>query len=220
MKLNVNEIFYSIQGETTTTGFPSLFIRLTGCNLHCRYCDTEYAREEGTMLTVEQILTHVENFPEAHHITLTGGEPLCQEGAGVLISRLCDLGYRLQIETNGSVLLKDIDTRARKIIDIKTPSSGEADSFLMENIEYLTEKDEIKFVLGDDEDYRFARDFFSAHLTDTPAVISFSPIYGHISYAELADCILADRLPVRLNIQLHKMIGLESEKEKRIKILQ
>ncbi len=219
MKLKVNEIFYSIQGETTTTGFPSLFIRLTGCNLHCRYCDTEYAREEGTMLSIEQILEHVHNYPEAHHITLTGGEPLCQEGVNSLISRLCDLGLQVQIETNGSVLLKNIDNRARKIIDIKTPSSGEETSFLIENIEYLTVKDEIKFVLGNDEDYSFARDFYASHLKDSPAVISFSPIYGHISYANLADYILADRLPVRLNIQLHKMIGLESEKEKRIKIL-
>lgn len=218
MKLKVNEIFYSLQGETTTTGFPSIFIRLTGCNLNCRYCDTTYAREEGTMISLEKILEHVSRYPEAHHVTLTGGEPLFQEDAFLLVSRLCETGCRVQIETNGSILLKNVDKRARKIIDIKTPTSGEEGSFLMENLDYLTEKDEIKLVLGDDIDYTFARNLYFNHLQHSPAVVSFSPIYGHISYGNLADRILEDRLPVRLNIQLHKMIGLESEKEKRIKI--
>jgi len=219
MKLKVNEIFYSIQGETTTTGFPSLFIRLTGCNLHCRYCDTEYAREEGTFLSIKEIVKEVKKIPEAHHVTLTGGEPLAHEGALSLITELCDLGYRVQVETNGSIPLTGVDPRARRIIDIKTPSSGEEKSFHMNNLNELTREDEIKFVLGDDKDYIFARDFFINHLKDKPAVVNFSPIYGQITYSNLADRILDDRLPVRLNIQLHKMIGLESEQEKRIKIL-
>ncbi|PKL35990.1 MAG: 7-carboxy-7-deazaguanine synthase QueE [Spirochaetae bacterium HGW-Spirochaetae-1] len=214
MKLIVKEIFFSLQGETTTTGFPSLFIRLTGCNLRCRYCDSEYAWNGGSEMEIAAIMAKIHNETGIHHITITGGEPLCQENVRYLIKNLCDGGYNVQIETNGSLPLEKIDARARKIVDVKTPSSGEDSSFLMENLTCLNPHDEIKFVIGDTTDYNFARDFTRKHLEKLDSTVNFSPVYGNITYNTMASWILRDRLMVRLNLQLHKIAELETDGEK------
>jgi len=209
MKLKINEIFYSLQGETTLTGFPSLFIRLSGCNLNCSYCDTEYAKAGGIDMSIEDIIDDVKKYKSAHHITITGGEPMAQEKTITLIKRLTEMGLNVQVETNGSISLRNVHLKARKIIDVKTPSSGEEDSFLQENLNFITENDEIKFVICDEEDYRFSKNFVEKHLDKTGAVINFSPVFGKIDHGRLADMIIEDRLCVRLNVQLHKIIDFK-----------
>src|SRR3990172_5614737 len=141
MTLKVNEIFYSIQGETITAGMPSVFVRLTGCNLDCAYCDTRYARANGTDMEIGTIVQKIEQYPSADHVTITGGEPLAQPNAVFLMKQIIDRGWKCQIETNGSILLKDVPEKVRKIVDVKTPSSGESDSFDMRNLKYLTDRD-------------------------------------------------------------------------------
>ncbi|HOO70287.1 MAG TPA: radical SAM protein [Spirochaetota bacterium] len=214
MKLKVNELFYSVQGETTTAGFLSFFIRLTGCNLDCAYCDTRYAREEGRDMPIELILEAVRRSGPFHHITVTGGEPLCQEGTPELLSRLVSLRNSVQIETNGSIGLERVPRGVRKIVDVKTPSSGHAGCFLMSNLRLLQPGDELKFVVSDRDDFVFARDFIRKHLAGTDAVINLSPAYGKIDPAELAGLILAEGLKVRLNLQLHKIIWGSEEESK------
>jgi len=215
MTLKVNEIFYSIQGETTTAGFPSLFVRLTGCNLHCKYCDTEYARNSGKILSIPKILQEIKKYPQVNHITLTGGEPLLQKNSIKLIDEIINMGLNIQIETNGSINLKDVNKKARKIIDIKTPASGEGESFLLENINYATKIDEYKFVISDMTDYKFTINFIKQNLIETPAIINLSPEEKKMSPLKLSELILRDKLPVRLNLQLHKIVGLETEIEKK-----
>ncbi len=205
MALIVNEIFYSIQGETTTAGLPSVFVRLTGCNLNCTYCDSRRARSEGTAMETDAIISAIERYPCADHVTITGGEPLLQNNTLVLARDIIDRGWRLQIETNGSILLKDVPEKARKIIDVKTPSSGEADSFEMRNLKYLAAGDEIKFVIATDEDYEYSKDFIHKYLKKG-STVNFSPAHDTIPFAVLAEKILADHLPVRLNLQLHTII--------------
>ncbi|MCP4135858.1 MAG: radical SAM protein [bacterium] len=214
MNIQVNEIFYSIQGETTTTGFPSLFIRLTGCNLNCVYCDTLYARKGGDSKTIFSLLETIKEYPSAHHITVTGGEPLLQENTIVLLQKIVDKGFSVQVETNGSIDLSVVPKGVRKIVDIKTPSSGEENSFLMKNLDFIDSRDEIKFVIYNNEDYLFSKDFVKYYLAKIKAVINFSPVSGVMSPKELSDNIARDRLPVRLNLQLHKIVGLETELEK------
>lgn len=206
MTITVNEIFRSIQGETTTAGFPSVFVRLTGCNLDCAYCDTRYARENGTPMEIETILREIESRAPFDHVTLTGGEPLIQPASIHLVREILARGWNCQIETNGSILLKDLPEQARKIVDVKTPSSGESDSFEMRNLKYLNERDEIKFVISDGADYEFSRDFIAKYLTGRGTIINFSPAADTMPWKDLADRILADGLPVRLNLQLHRII--------------
>lgn len=206
MTITVNEIFRSIQGETGTAGFPSVFVRLTGCNLDCAYCDTRYARENGTPMEIEAVLAEIEHRVPFDHVTLTGGEPLLQPGAVPLVKEILARGWNCQIETNGSILLKDLPEQARKIVDVKTPSSGEPDSFEMRNLKYLTDRDEIKFVISDVADYEFSKDFIAKYLAKRGAVINFSPAADTMPFRELAERILADGLPVRLNLQLHRII--------------
>ncbi|OHD69154.1 MAG: hypothetical protein A2W19_06090 [Spirochaetes bacterium RBG_16_49_21] len=206
MTLIVNEIFYSIQGETATAGFPAVFVRLTGCNLNCAYCDSRHASTEGTAMEIGSIISAIEQYPSANHVTVTGGEPLLQNNTQHLIREILNKGWRLQIETNGSILLKDVPEQARKIVDVKTPSSGEADSFEMRNLKYLTGRDEIKFVIAIAEDYEYSKDFIYKYLAKKGIIINFSPAYNTIPYTELAEKILTDNLPVRLNLQLHKII--------------
>ncbi|MEJ5361236.1 MAG: radical SAM protein [Spirochaetota bacterium] len=203
--LCVNEIFYSLQGETTRTGFPSLFIRLAGCNLNCRWCDTVYART-GIPLTIAHIIQTIEKYPTANHITITGGEPLIQEHTVTLLDILCKKNYPLQLETNGSISIEHIPPQVHKIVDVKTPSSGHADSFNFSNIQYLRPHDEIKFVIQDDNDYNYSKQFMEKYLATVPCVINFSPVADTMSPQQLAEYILHDRLNVRLNIQLHKIL--------------
>ena len=205
--LKVNEIFYSIQGESTFAGWPCIFIRLTGCNLRCRYCDTRYAYEEGDDIPLEDILAKVKGF-DCNLIEVTGGEPLIQDETPDLISSLIGNGYTVLLETNGSKDITPVDNRCIRIIDIKCPSSGMDKKNYWKNLDYLNSHDELKFVIAHREDYLFAR-----KVLDNPAIkgrkkllANFSPVFNEIDPKKLASWILADHLPVRLHIQLHKYI--------------
>ncbi len=213
MNLIVNEIFYSIQGESSRAGFPSLFIRLAGCNLKCSYCDTVYARplSAGEEMPVEQIIDKAESYRDFDHITITGGEPLLQPGSVYLMKELINKGYNVQLETNGSLSLEHIPARVRKIVDVKTPSSGEGSSFLMQNLNYLIDTDELKFVILNISDYKFSVEFIKNNIRNRNIIINFSPVHESISCAELAELILIDRINVRLNLQLHKVLWPEGE---------
>ena len=209
MSINVSEIFYSIQGETTRTGFPSVFVRLCGCNLDCSFCDTPHAKFNGELMTAESIIDTINKYSSADHVTVTGGEPLIQENSFVLIKRIIDNGNSVQVETNGSIDLSGLPENARKIVDIKTPSSCEVNSFNFENIDLLKSNDEVKFVISDMADYIYSKNFIKQHLLNTEAVINFSPAFNEIPLIEISELILKDRLNVRLNIQLHKIIGMK-----------
>jgi 7-carboxy-7-deazaguanine synthase len=205
MALKVHEIFYSLQGETTTSGFTSVFIRLAGCNLDCIWCDTPQAKSGGTDMIIDEIMAKVESLEPFNHITLTGGEPLIQGEAMELLDRLTDNGYDVQVETNGSVLFDSMPRGVRIIADVKTPSSGQEGSFKIENIKFLKKYDEVKFVIGIMEDYQFAKDFIKAHLAGVECVINFAPATKLMEPWALANLIIKDRLNVRLNVQLHKI---------------
>lgn len=198
-------MFYSLEGETTTAGFTSFFIRLAECNLDCFYCDTEQARVYSNNIQIGEIIAEVKRNEPFHHITVTGGEPLLQKNSIILLQELIDCGYMVQVETNGSISLENVPEGVRIIVDVKTPSSGEAGSFIMDNIKFLKKEDEVKFVISSMEDYEFSKEFMKNHLYSTPAVINFSPVYGIMEPSELVKLILHDRLNVRLNLQLHKI---------------
>jgi len=204
MALEVCEIFYSIQGESTWSGQPCVFIRLTGCNLRCAYCDTSCAYEQGAFMEIAEILDRVRKL-RCNLVEVTGGEPLIQPETPLLIRTLLDAGHTVLLETNGSIDIGVVDSRCVRIVDIKCPSSGMAGQNDLRNLERLAPHDELKFVIGNRPDYEFARDF----LTSFPALsckINFSPVFGSLEPGTLAEWILEDRLPVRLNLQLHKII--------------
>lgn len=210
MALLINEIFYSIQGESLYAGRPCVFVRLTGCNLRCKYCDTTYAYEEGTASSVRDVLGEVERF-DCSLVEVTGGEPLSQPDTSVLIDCLLEAGYEVMLETNGSLDVSTVDTRCVKILDVKCPSSGESSKNRYENLQFLTASDQVKFVIGDRADYEFAKQ----KLNLLPPVLRphhllFSPVSGMLSCATLSEWILQDHLSVRLHIQLHKVIWPES----------
>jgi 7-carboxy-7-deazaguanine synthase len=212
----INEIFYSIQGETTKAGFPSLFIRFAGCNLKCGYCDTVYARvpSSGKKMSMEDIIHEVELYDNIDHVTITGGEPLIQSDSIDLMDKLIGKGYTVQLETNGSISLINVPYKVRKIVDVKTPSSGYGSSFLHVNLKYLNNSDELKFVILDTDDYKFSVEFIKNNthkMRDKNIVINFSPVFGKISGDKLAELILIDRLHVRLNLQLHKILWPKGE---------
>jgi 7-carboxy-7-deazaguanine synthase len=214
MELLVNEIFYSIQGESRTAGLTSLFVRLAGCNLDCSYCDTKYAREEGISCSINKILSIAEKQKPFNHVTITGGEPLIQNNTQILVNKLLENNYDVQIETNGSIDLKNINPKARKIVDVKTPSSGELNSFYKENLKLISENDELKFVVSDKDDFDFSLDFIKNNTDGIMASINFSPVFGKISPKELSTLIIQNRLNVRLNLQLHKLIWQEIPENK------
>ncbi len=205
--MKVNEIFYSIQGESSFAGWPCVFVRLTGCNLRCSYCDTRYAYEEGEEMGIADILEKVAGF-SCLLVEITGGEPLFQEETPLLIRALLDKGYRVLLETNGSIDVSGVDDRCHRIIDVKLPQSGEAGRNRLENLRLLTDKDELKFVIGSREDYDYARKVIQLIPQGIAGVIviNFSPLFAMIAPRLLAEWILEDRLPVRLNLQLHKLI--------------
>lgn len=209
MTLLVNEIFYSIQGESTYAGWPCTFVRLSGCNLRCAYCDTRYAYDEGGLMALDEIVERVRGFG-CSLVEVTGGEPLIQENTPKLVKRLLDCGYTVLMETNGSLNISSVDPRCVKIVDFKCPSSGELDSNDLENISRLHEHDEVKCVLADRNDYLFACEIVKMirclHGKSRGCTINFSPVCGSLDPRELAEWILADRLPVRLNLQIHKYI--------------
>ncbi len=205
--MQVTEIFFSIQGESTFAGQPCVFVRLTGCNLRCNWCDTEYSFYGGERISVEEVLGRVRAYP-ARLVEITGGEPMLQEQEVLeLMARLLEDGYRVLLETSGERFLGRVPPAVVKVMDVKCPGSGEAGSFRAENLEVLTPNDEVKFVLADRADYEFARDFLARHpLREKVRAVIFSPVFGQLEPRELAEWILADGLDVRLGLQLHKFI--------------
>ena len=207
--LVVNEIFYSIQGESSFAGEPCVFVRLTGCDLRCTYCDTEYAFYEGKKRAIDSILDEVARHP-CRLVEITGGEPLLQKRVHTLMSRLCDAGYTVLIETSGAHDISPIDARVHRIMDLKTPSSGEVPRNRMENLPLLGVRDEVKFVIGSDEDYAWAKAQVLAGIpgwADRVNAILFSPVFGKMTPLDLATRVMADALPrVRMQLQMHKLI--------------
>jgi 7-carboxy-7-deazaguanine synthase len=203
--LRVTEIFYSLQGETNTVGLPTVFVRLTGCPLRCVYCDTAYAFKGGQRIGLDDVLSQVKGYG-CTHVTVTGGEPLAQPACIPLLRALCDQGYIVSLETSGALDVSAVDVRVVKVLDIKTPASGECARNLLSNFAYLRAQDQIKFVLCDREDYEWACAMIKNHQLQQRAPILFSPSYGQLAPGLLADWILADRLAVRLQIQLHKVL--------------
>jgi 7-carboxy-7-deazaguanine synthase len=209
--MKICEIFASIQGESSYAGLPCIFVRLTGCNLRCTYCDTVYAYEEGVEMNADQILDEV-GKQGLQLVEITGGEPLLQKDVLSLISRLLDLGYKVLIETNGTVDIKDVDERAIIIMDVKTPGSGMTDSLNTENLGRLKKGDELKFVITDRPDYDWAVSLIGKYGLAERCAILFSPSFGAIEASDLAQWIVRDRLPVRFNLQLHKHIFPKDER--------
>lgn len=204
MSLEITEIFRSIQGESSWAGLPCTFVRLTGCNLRCSYCDTRYAYGEGRLMEIGDILDRVRELG-CGLVEVTGGEPLVQEETPALVRKLIEDGYTVLLETNGSLDIGAVDARCARIVDIKCPSSGMAGRNDLRNLERLGDRDELKFVIGDRRDYEFAKEIL-AKLPAAGLKAGFSPVFGTLSPRLLAGWILEDRLPVRLNIQLHKII--------------
>ncbi len=201
--LRITEIFYSLQGETATVGIPTVFVRLTGCPLRCNYCDTAYAFYGGNKLLLEDILAKVDSY-HARYVTVTGGEPLAQPNSLKLLQQLCDKGYIVSLETSGALDVSQVDKRVIKILDIKTPKSNEESKNKLENLQYLGSKDSVKFVICSLSDYNWCKDFIAKHKLECE--ILFSPSYREFSATELADLIIKDNLPVRMQIQLHKFL--------------
>jgi 7-carboxy-7-deazaguanine synthase len=204
--LTINEIYHSLQGESTWAGWPCVFVRLTFCNLRCNYCDTEYAFYEGIKKTLGEILDAVAAY-RCPLVEITGGEPLLQKNMLPLMSMLCDLGYTVLLETSGAHDISSVDPRVHRIMDLKTPGSGEVDKNLWSNIDHLTARDEVKFVMGSREDYEWSRDKVQRY--DLPSrchAVLFSPIFGRIDPREIVEWILADKLDVRFQLQMHKFI--------------
>lgn len=204
-RLRVSEIFYSLQGEGRFAGFPTVFIRLTGCPLRCSYCDTAYAFSGGSRFEMSEVLSRVAEYaPE--YVCVTGGEPLAQQACILLLQRLCDAGYRVSLETSGALDISRLDSRVCRVMDIKTPGSGEESRNLTANLESLTSEDQVKFVICDEADYQWARQRLAQDELDRRCEVLFSPAYGQLDPTELAEWILRDRLPVRLQVQLHKLL--------------
>lgn len=204
--LKITEIFYSLQGESTTVGLPTVFVRLTGCPLRCGYCDSEYAFYGGERLSLDNILAKVASF-NPRYICVTGGEPLAQRECLTLLRLLCDKGYQVSLETSGALPVDDVDPRVVKVMDLKTPGSGEVGRNRWENIPLLTQQDQIKFVLCSREDYEWARFKLDEYqLAEKVSDVLFSPSFGQIQPLELAEWILADNLKVRFQLQLHKIL--------------
>jgi 7-carboxy-7-deazaguanine synthase len=203
--LRISEIFYSLQGEANTVGIPTVFIRLTGCPLRCGYCDTAYAFTGGKKMSLADIIADVEQYG-CQYITVTGGEPLAQPACLELLRQLADKNYKVSLETSGALDVSTVDPRVVKVMDIKTPSSGEADKNLYDNIDHLTAQDQVKFVIGSDEDYQWSKAILKQYDLLNRCEILFSPVMGQQPPTELAEKILHDRLAVRFQIQLHKLL--------------
>lgn len=208
-KLRITEIFCSLQGESRTIGLPTTFIRLTGCPLRCGYCDTTYAFRGGEWFEIDQILARVAEHG-VRHVTVTGGEPLAQKDCLVLLTALCDDGYAVSLETSGALDICAVDPRVSRVVDIKTPGSGEVACNRWENLDCLASDDEIKFVICHREDYEWARRVIAERDLVSRCELLMSPVYGAVEPAELAGWILEDRLPVRFQIQLHKLLWGEA----------
>ncbi len=205
MALKIYEIFHSLQGETSRIGLPTVFVRLTGCPMRCTYCDTAYAFSGGSNMEIAEIMQQVSSYG-AHYVTVTGGEPLAQKECRDLLKTLCDAGYDVSIETGGAMDIAVVDPRVSTILDIKTPASSESENNLWSNLAHLKKSDEIKFVLCNREDYEWAKQKLSELKLTEKCPVLFSPSYQELSAAELASWVLADKLPVRMQVQLHKVL--------------
>jgi len=204
-KLRITEIFYSLQGETKTVGLPTVFIRLTGCPLRCGYCDTVYAFQGGQWMELEQIMATVASF-QPRYITVTGGEPLAQKACLELLSLLCDANYFVSLETSGALDVSKVDPRVMKVVDIKTPGSGEVSRNLYQNLQFITPHDQLKFVICDRKDYEWARAQLWEQQLANKCEVLFSPSHQQLGATELANWILEDKLAVRMQLQLHKIL--------------
>ena len=204
-QLRITEIFYSLQGETSRSGLPTVFVRLTGCPLRCTYCDTAYAFSGGKNMTLMAILAEVARHP-TRYVTVTGGEPMAQKDCLPLLRALCDAGYEVSLETGGALDVSEVDARVMKVLDIKTPASGEMQKNLWSNLAALHGRDEIKFVLCDEADYLWAKQVLLERKLADKCTVLFSPAQDQLSPTALADWILRDGLPVRLQVQLHKLL--------------
>jgi 7-carboxy-7-deazaguanine synthase len=205
LTMRVTELFYSIQGESTYAGQPCVFIRLTGCPLRCAWCDTEYAFYDGSEVLLEQLLMKVESYG-CRLVEITGGEPLAQSESFALIRRLCDSGFDVLIETSGAIDTAAVDRRAHVILDVKCPASGMSDRMHWPNVTRLTAKDQVKFVLADRSDYEWACEVLARYGLAGRCTVLMSPVFGSLEPRQLAEWILADHLPVRVQLQLHKLI--------------
>lgn len=210
MSLKIYEIFYSLQGETSRIGLPTVFVRLTGCPMRCTYCDTEYAFSGGGNMQITEILAKVAEFG-THYVTVTGGEPLAQKECYLLLQALCDGDYSVSLETGGAMDIASVDARVSIILDIKTPGSNEEKNMLWSNVNHIKTKDEIKFVLCNRDDYDWAKAKITELKLSEKCPILFSPSYHDLSAETLAGWILADKLPVRMQVQLHKILWGEKQ---------
>lgn len=203
--LRITEIFYSLQGETNTVGLPTVFVRLTGCPLRCSYCDTAYAFTGGEKKSLSEIIQQVDQY-QAKYVTVTGGEPLAQAACHELLKELSDKGYIVSLETSGAIDISKVDSRVVKVMDLKTPSSNEEDKNFYQNIQKLTEIDQVKFVIADSKDYEWSKSLMAEYDLANQCEVLFSPVTGRMNPTELAEKIIADNLPVRFQIQLHKYL--------------
>ncbi len=204
-RLRITEIFHSLQGETRTVGLPTVFVRLTGCPLRCQYCDTAYAFTGGHYMELDDILAQVDDY-DPRFVTVTGGEPLAQKPCLELLSALCDRGYEVSLETSGAMDVSGVDPRVVKVLDLKTPGSMEMARNRMENLPLLGDRDQVKFVICDRRDYDWARMTMEQHRIDSRCEVLFSPSHEQLSGKQLAEWILADNLPVRMQVQIHKYL--------------
>ncbi len=204
-KLRISEIFLSLQGEADAVGWPTVFVRLTGCPLRCNYCDTSYAFTGGESMSIDAVVATVAEH-KARHVCVTGGEPLSQKGALELMRRLCDAGYEVSLETSGALDISAVDKRVSRVMDLKTPCSGEAARNRYENIDALTPHDQVKLVIADRNDYEWAVALVQKHQLSERCAVLFSPAFGSIEPRQLAEWIIADHLPVRFQMQLHKLL--------------
>lgn len=203
--LRITEIFHSLQGESRPTGWPTVFVRLTGCPLRCGYCDTAYAFTGGKRMTAGEVLAAVAGF-DTRHVCVTGGEPLAQGGCSELLTALCDTGYQVSLETSGALDIGSVDSRVHVVMDLKTPGSGEQARNRWENLPLLKPTDQIKFVITDRADYEWARHVVAERSLPATCEVLFSPSWGQLDARRLAEWLLADRLPVRFQLQLHKLL--------------
>ena len=204
-RLRITEIFFSLQGESSLVGYPTVFIRLTGCPLRCGYCDTSYAFTGGEWLSIDDILLQLKQY-QTPYVCVTGGEPLAQKVCLELLTRLCDQGYQVSLETSGALDISQVDGRVKRVMDLKTPASGEEKRNRYENIDCLSVSDEVKFVIADRQDYEWSKQIVEQYKLTSKCAVLFSPVQLEMSATDLAEWILQDQLAVRFQIQLHKYL--------------